>query len=266
MTGITRMFWARIFRSTGGSRRRIGVALVAWLMAASPALAADTFITLVYHDIATVPVQRDEISERDFINQLEYFRSHGYSFVSPNAILATARGSATLPEKAVLLTFDDAYASFYRFVYPALRLYNAPAILSVVSAWPDRPETSGYRTKRFMNWQQISVFTCLLEFLTSFLIDLRYEDRAFAKYYFFVIWYPAAYWIVSALAAIRGVFNYYAQFKRRGERRSSRTRISSDSEIARWLGVEARAMGGIRSARYLEVRVERNGYRIAARE
>jgi poly-beta-1,6-N-acetyl-D-glucosamine synthase len=54
----------------------------------------------------------------------------------------------------------------------------------------------------------ILAFACLLEFLTSFLIDFRYEDRAFVKYYFFVIWYPAAYWIVSALAAIRGVFNY----------------------------------------------------------
>jgi poly-beta-1,6-N-acetyl-D-glucosamine biosynthesis protein PgaD len=58
----------------------------------------------------------------------------------------------------------------------------------------------------------------------------------------------------------------YAQFKRRGERRSSRTRISSDDEIARWLGVDAAAVGDIRRFRCLEVRVEKSGYRVAARE
>jgi len=48
---------------------------------------------------------------------------------------------------------------------------------------------------------------CLLEFLTSFIIDYRYEKRALSRYYFFVIWYPAGYWILSSLAAIKGFFN-----------------------------------------------------------
>ena len=75
--------------------------------------------------------------------------------MSPADILAASRGAKTLPEKAVLLTFDDAYESFYRFVYPALRLYNIPAVLSVVTSWIDNPETSAYKTKRFMDWPQI---------------------------------------------------------------------------------------------------------------
>ena len=48
---------------------------------------------------------------------------------------------------------------------------------------------------------------CLLEFLTSFMIDCRYEKRSFLSCYFWVIWYPAAYWIISALAAVKGVIN-----------------------------------------------------------
>jgi biofilm PGA synthesis N-glycosyltransferase PgaC len=51
-------------------------------------------------------------------------------------------------------------------------------------------------------------FACLCEFLTSFLIDYRYENKAFAKYYFFVIWYPVGYWILASLAAIKGVYNF----------------------------------------------------------
>jgi poly-beta-1,6-N-acetyl-D-glucosamine N-deacetylase len=121
----------------------------------SSAHAADDFITLCYHDIPETPVEKDDISRRDFINQLEYLRSNGYAFVSPEDILAASRGGKALPEKAVLVTFDDAYESFYSYIYPVLRLYNISAVLSVVSSWIDHPEDSPYKSKRFMNWQQI---------------------------------------------------------------------------------------------------------------
>jgi biofilm PGA synthesis N-glycosyltransferase PgaC len=55
---------------------------------------------------------------------------------------------------------------------------------------------------------------CLLEFMTSFIIDYRYEKKALSKYYFFVIWYPAGYWVLSSLAAIKGLFN--VAFRRKG--------------------------------------------------
>jgi len=130
------------------------VAIAIALMVPS-AHAAEQFITLCYHDIPETPVEKDDISQKDFINQIEYLRTHGFTFVSPVDILAASRGARALPEKAVLVTFDDAYESFYRFVYPALRLYNIPVVLSVVTSWIDNPETSGYKTKRFMSWQQI---------------------------------------------------------------------------------------------------------------
>ena len=135
-------------------RLSLALALAIALMVPS-AHAAETFITLCYHDIPETPVEKDDISQKDFINQIEYLRTHGFTFVSPADILAASRGASALPEKAVLLTFDDAYESFYRFVYPVLRLYNIPVVLSVVTSWIDNPETSGYKTKRFMGWLQI---------------------------------------------------------------------------------------------------------------
>jgi biofilm PGA synthesis lipoprotein PgaB len=131
------------------------VVAMAMALAASSALAADTFITLVYHDIPETPAVKDDISQKDFVNQIEYLKTHGYTFISPADVVAAARGTSTLPEKAVLLTFDDAYVSFHRFVFPILKLYSAPSVLSVVTSWVDRPETSGYVGKQLMNWQQI---------------------------------------------------------------------------------------------------------------
>jgi biofilm PGA synthesis lipoprotein PgaB len=142
-------------RKAQGKGRIILAVLAALLIAVSPAAAAESFITLCYHDIPASPVEKDDISQKDFINQIEYLRTHGFTFVSPADVLAASRGAKALPDKAVLLTFDDAYESFYRFVYPALRLYNIPAVLSVVTSWIDNPETSAYKTKRFMSWPQI---------------------------------------------------------------------------------------------------------------
>lgn len=56
--------------------------------------------------------------------------------------------------------------------------------------------------------------TCLTTFFTSFLLDYRYDNRGFLRYYFYVIWYPAAYWIMSSLAAIKGTYNTI--FRRKG--------------------------------------------------
>jgi len=133
----------------------MSIVLAVLFLAVAPAQAAETFITLCYHDIPETPVEKDDISQKDFINQIEYLRTHGFSFVSAADILAASRGGKPLPEKAVFITFDDAYESFYRFVYPVLRLYNIPAVLSVVTSWIDDPETSAYKTKRFMRWEQI---------------------------------------------------------------------------------------------------------------
>jgi poly-beta-1,6-N-acetyl-D-glucosamine synthase len=58
-------------------------------------------------------------------------------------------------------------------------------------------------------------FACLMEFLVSFIIDSRYEGRSFFKYYFWIIWYPFAYWLISALTVVAGSYNVL--IKRAGE-------------------------------------------------
>ncbi len=148
-----------IFNRVQGSGSRaqeiLLVALAVLFLAASPVQAADTFLTLVYHDIPEKPVVNDDISRKDFLEQLEYLKAHGFTFVSPGQILAARDGKEKLPEKAVLLTFDDSYVSFYTVVLPALKRYGAHAVLSVVPSWIEYPGTMEYREKRFMNWREI---------------------------------------------------------------------------------------------------------------
>jgi poly-beta-1,6-N-acetyl-D-glucosamine synthase len=43
--------------------------------------------------------------------------------------------------------------------------------------------------------------TCLLQFAVSILIDSRYE-RDMGKYYYWMIWYPMAYWVLSVFTTV----------------------------------------------------------------
>ncbi len=56
-------------------------------------------------------------------------------------------------------------------------------------------------------------FTCLLQFFVSLLIDAHYEKNIL-KYYFWVIWYPLAYWMMNALVTCIGLPK--ALFKKKG--------------------------------------------------
>ncbi len=48
-------------------------------------------------------------------------------------------GKKTLPPKAVLLSFDDGYSSFYTRVWPLLQAWNVPALWAPVGSWVDTP-------------------------------------------------------------------------------------------------------------------------------
>lgn len=46
--------------------------------------------------------------------------------------------------------------------------------------------------------------TCLLQFAVSLAIDAKY-DRGLGKYYYWMIWYPLAYWMVNVVTIVVGV-------------------------------------------------------------
>lgn len=94
--------------------------------------------------------------------QLKGLLERGYHFVSVDDILQANSGKKPLPEKAVLLTFDDGYQSFYQNAYPILKAYKAPAVLALVGSWlaPDNHQTVDFDGKhvarnQFFSWDEL---------------------------------------------------------------------------------------------------------------
>lgn len=96
---------------------------------------------LCYHDIVeanagTSPV--DSIATRQLSDHFAWLRSNGYTVISVQDLVDARSGRKPLPPKAILLTFDDGYASFYKIVFPLLKAYGYPATLSVVGSWLEK--------------------------------------------------------------------------------------------------------------------------------
>lgn len=60
--------------------------------------------------------------------------------------------NAPVPDNAVLLTFDDGYASFYNHAFPVLQQYQAPATNFLIVSTIDNPEHKGVPK---LTWDEI---------------------------------------------------------------------------------------------------------------
>lgn len=102
-----------------------------------------------------------QISLSCFDEQLSHLRDAGYETV-PLALLAswlTAPDTVTMPERPVVITFDDAYAAFADAV-DVLARHEAPATLFVPTAHVGE-HTSWYtsvpaRRERVMSWEALA--------------------------------------------------------------------------------------------------------------
>jgi biofilm PGA synthesis lipoprotein PgaB len=135
----------------------------AWL--AQAAQAEESFVVLSYHDVKD-SVERDAragqtaVSTARLAEQFAWLQRQGYHVLGIDDLLAAKAGQKPLPEKAVLLTFDDGYASFYSKVFPLLKQFHYPAVVAIVGSWMDGRKTSGpadesLPQEALLNWEQL---------------------------------------------------------------------------------------------------------------
>lgn len=122
------------------------------------------FLVLAYHDVEDDAADQRYLSVRTSAlnEQISWLLHNGYHVISVQDILDAHDGKKTLPPKAVLLSFDDGYSSFYTRVWPLLQAWNVPALWAPVGSWVDTPENQkvnfgGLMTPRdrFATWDMM---------------------------------------------------------------------------------------------------------------
>ncbi len=71
----------------------------------------------------------------DFKTQMNYLKTEGYHTLTLQEIKDFYEKGVKLPEKSVLLTFDDAFQSVYKYAYPILKEQQFHAVCFVVLGW-----------------------------------------------------------------------------------------------------------------------------------
>ena len=100
---------------------------------------------LAYHRVAelrdtpTVDSRSVSATPAGFDRQMQHL-TRNYHVVGMPQLLRTVANGLPLPKRAVLLTFDDAYADFAETAWPVLKRFGLPATLFVPTAYPDHPE------------------------------------------------------------------------------------------------------------------------------
>ncbi|MGN0479373.1 MAG: polysaccharide deacetylase family protein [Hominenteromicrobium sp.] len=88
------------------------------------------------------------ISPTELESDFRWLKSHGYTAVLSEDLIRYAEEGAPLPEKPVMITFDDGYYNNYLYAFPAAKQYGMKFVLSPIGKCADlyteTPDQSPY--------------------------------------------------------------------------------------------------------------------------
>lgn len=87
---------------------------------------------LMYHNLSETGDPSTNISPARFEEHLSALAGAGYTAVTLDQLEGYVRRGEELPEKPVLLTFDDGYLSNYEYAFPLLKKYDMPAVIFAI--------------------------------------------------------------------------------------------------------------------------------------
>lgn len=136
---------------------------------------------IMYHDVIKERTRRSmwfDCSAKEFEDQMEKIKEEGYTPISIGDLYKHLTEGFEVPDKAIVLTFDDNYQGFYDNAWPILKKYNFPAAMFVHTAYVG--DTKGEHPK--MSWDTLKelikdpLFTVGSHTVTHYL-DLKDKDE-----------------------------------------------------------------------------------------
>lgn len=95
------------------------------------------FPILEYHQVTDAPLDPHfelyNVPPAEFAAQLDYLKAEGYTTITLQDFMRAVHGKTTLPEKPIVLTFDDGYADNYSIMFPILKSRGMKAVVYVIT-------------------------------------------------------------------------------------------------------------------------------------
>jgi peptidoglycan/xylan/chitin deacetylase (PgdA/CDA1 family) len=88
---------------------------------------------LMYHHISNTIKSDWSITPQKLNEQLAYLKNNGYTAISLDMLYSYKENKTILPEKSVVITFDDGYSDEYNNAYPLLTKYGFKATFFIIT-------------------------------------------------------------------------------------------------------------------------------------
>lgn len=113
---------------------------------------------IMYHSLLDKKTNQWNISPSAFEGDLKYLSDNGYQAVFISELITYVYEGVPLPEKPVVLTFDDGYYNNYSSGMPLLKKHGSKIVLSVIGSntdhWTEHDDETSERYGH-LTWPQI---------------------------------------------------------------------------------------------------------------
>jgi peptidoglycan/xylan/chitin deacetylase (PgdA/CDA1 family) len=113
---------------------------------------------LMYHSIAAAPndaTRELSVAPEAFAEQLALLGDLRFTPINTADLAASWRSGKPLPERPVLITFDDGYEGVHRHALPALAQHGFASTLFVSTGWIRGAHDTGGGLDTMLDWDQV---------------------------------------------------------------------------------------------------------------
>ncbi len=95
-----------------------------------------TLPVIMYHHITEKESKAGKytVLTVEFEGDLEFIKREGYTTVTVGDLIDFVKRGKSLPDKPIMITFDDGFESFYSLAFPILKKYDMKAVVSVIGS------------------------------------------------------------------------------------------------------------------------------------
>ena len=151
--------------------KKVFILLLAVIMILSATVISDNVISVnsvlktnklpiaMYHQLTKDSSKsgKYDLTVEQFENDLIFLKSMGYKTINLSQLLEYSNGKGDLPEKSIMITFDDGCETLYAYALPLLKKYGFCAVGFVVGALADEYTENGDHnlSYSYLNWEEI---------------------------------------------------------------------------------------------------------------
>lgn len=93
---------------------------------------------LMYHSIDYEKNNELRIPKEQFRGQMQYLKDNGYTTLTLNELYSFFENNMPVPDKSVVLTFDDGYADNYKNAFPIIKEFGFKATVFMITDTVDK--------------------------------------------------------------------------------------------------------------------------------